>query len=91
MVRANSRPLAAFWRASVLSEGTDQESRARSFRQRHGRSNASKIKMIDKQNSTRGSGCCRNLMSLPMFLYISFGTSAIMEAQANRPPQHRGR
>jgi hypothetical protein len=90
-VRANSRPLAAFWRAFCAREGTDQENRARSFRQRHGRSKASKIKMIDNQNSTRGSGCCRNLMSLPMLRYISFASSAIMEAQANRPPQHVGR
>ena len=64
------------------------ESRARSFRQRHGRSKASKIKMIDNQNSTRGTGCCRILMSLLMFVRISFGGSVIMEAQANRRPQH---
>jgi hypothetical protein len=38
--------------------------RARSFRKRHGMSRASKIKMIVNQKSTRGSGCCKNLMSL---------------------------
>lgn len=71
----------------VLTE-TDQESRARSFRQRHGRFSASKINMIDNQNSTLGSGCCRNLMSLLMFACVSFGGFVIMEAHANRPPQH---
>jgi hypothetical protein len=44
--------------------------------------------MIDNQNSTRGNGCCRNLMSLLLFACISFGGFVIMEAHANRPPQH---